>query len=126
MNRSAIDRGEAERALKATTNVRRYSASGAIQKSGTGAMSVEKYVVTASIRLDGMNASAIHVARRSHVGRRAAADPQRAATGSRRRAGLARLAPPAGGDGEARREDEHAVADRPQSGSASAAAASAR
>ena len=42
MNRSAIDRDEAERALNATTNVRRYSASGAIQKSGTGAMSVEK------------------------------------------------------------------------------------
>ncbi len=58
---------EAERALNATTNVRRYSASGAIQKSGTGAMSVEKYVVTASIRLDGMNASTTQVARRSHV-----------------------------------------------------------
>ena len=72
MNRSAIDRTEAERALKATTKVRRYSASGAIQNSGTGAMSVEKYVVTASIRLDGMNASAIHVPRRSHVGAAAA------------------------------------------------------
>src|SRR6267143_5272879 len=76
MNRSAIDRDEvdwvdwvdwADCAPKATTNVRRYSASGAIQKSGTGAMSVEKYVVTASIRLDGMNATTIHVPRRCHV-----------------------------------------------------------
>ena len=72
MNRSAIDRNEADARLNATTNVRRYNASGAIQKSGTGAMSVEKYVVTASIRLDGMNASAVHVARRSHVGASAA------------------------------------------------------
>src|SRR5262245_18038268 len=56
-----------DRGPKATTNVRRYSASGAIQRSGTGAMSVEKYVVTPSIRLDGMNASPIHVARRCLV-----------------------------------------------------------
>src|SRR5262245_27314566 len=76
MNRSAIDRDVADsgewvdgagRVPKATTNVRRYSASGAIQRSGTGAMSVEKYVVTPSIRLDGMNASTIHVTRRCHV-----------------------------------------------------------
>src|ERR1700741_1926775 len=67
MNRSAIDREDAGCAPKATTNVRRYSASGGIKKSGTGAMSVEKYVVTATIRLDGINATTIHVARRCHV-----------------------------------------------------------
>ena len=67
INRSAIDRDDAGCAPKATTNVSRYSASGAIQKSGTGAMSVEKYVVTASIRLDGMNATVIHAARRAQV-----------------------------------------------------------
>src|SRR5262245_935131 len=73
MKRSATDREDGGCAPKATTKVRRYKASGAIQKSGTGAMSVEKYVVTASIRLDGMNAAAIHVPRRRHVSSAAAA-----------------------------------------------------
>src|SRR5712692_8586704 len=64
INRSAIDRHVVNRALNTATNVSRYSDNGTIQKSGTGAMSVEKYVVTASIRLDGTKASAIHVTRR--------------------------------------------------------------
>src|SRR5262245_2094671 len=65
---NSVERVEGpDRVPNAMTNVRRYNASGAIQKSGTGAMSVEKYVVTPSIRLDGMNASATHLARRCHV-----------------------------------------------------------
>ena len=41
-------------------------------------MSVEKYVVTASIRLDGMNESAIHVKRRfQSSGARAIVSPRR-------------------------------------------------
>src|SRR5262245_10885229 len=67
MNRSQNDCAVAERLLNATTKVRRYNASGAIQNNGTGAISVEKYVVTASIRLDGTNASAVHAARCSHL-----------------------------------------------------------
>ena len=47
------------RRLKATTNVTRYRASGTIQSSGTAATSVDRYVVTASIRLAGMKLSAI-------------------------------------------------------------------
>src|ERR1700686_54472 len=41
-----------------STNVSRYSASGSTHSIGTAAMSVVRYVVTASTRLDGMNASA--------------------------------------------------------------------
>src|SRR6185295_675292 len=82
MNRSAIDREDAGCAPKATTNVRRYRASGAIQKSGTGAMSVEKYVVTASIKLDGMNATTIHVVRRCQVSGAVATASSRSASGA--------------------------------------------
>src|SRR5690242_5948864 len=54
----------ADREPNATTNVTRYSESGMTHNSGTVAMSVERYVVTASIRLDGAKASATHRARR--------------------------------------------------------------
>src|SRR5688572_13970820 len=55
------------RAAKAITNERRYSVRGAIQSSGTEAMSVEMNVVTASIRLEGTNANATHLALRRHA-----------------------------------------------------------
>src|SRR5262245_11832268 len=48
---------------KATMNVTRYTASGAIQSSGAEAMSVEIQLVTPSSRLDGMNASRIQRSR---------------------------------------------------------------
>ena len=44
----------------ATMNVRRYNASGSTQSSGTGATSVERYVVTPSINVEGANDNASH------------------------------------------------------------------
>ena len=50
--------------------------SGAIQSSGIAAMSVDRYVVTLSIRLDGTAARTTHRARRARVtGRPASSDP---------------------------------------------------
>src|SRR5436190_12958980 len=48
-------------------NVKRYIASGMIQKDATAAMSVVMYVVTPSIRLDGAAASPIQGSGRSSV-----------------------------------------------------------
>src|SRR5436190_18120666 len=56
-------RQRAARGLNAATNVSRYNPSGTTHSSGTAAMSVDTYVVTASSRLDGTNASITHLAR---------------------------------------------------------------
>src|SRR5262245_14177498 len=58
--RSAAAAAPEARCPNAITNVARYNANGTTHISGTAAMSVEIYVVTPSIRLDGMNASMIH------------------------------------------------------------------
>src|SRR5688572_26615992 len=51
------------RRAKATTNVRRYTASGSTDSNGKDATSVEMYVVTPSIRLEAMSAVPTHRAR---------------------------------------------------------------
>src|SRR5438132_11319555 len=48
--------------------VSRYRASGMIQSNGTEAMSVDRYVVTPSIKLEGTNASATQRRRSASVG----------------------------------------------------------
>jgi hypothetical protein len=58
-----------EPGAKTMLNDSRYSDSGIAQNSGIGAMSVVRYVVTPSIRLDGTNARPIQRRRRASDGR---------------------------------------------------------
>src|SRR5215212_8067886 len=53
---------------KTTTKENRYNESGKTQSSGTGVMSVVMKAVTPSIRLEGTNASPIHLRRLKSVG----------------------------------------------------------
>src|SRR5919112_3416524 len=53
---------------KTMTNENRYRESGITHKSGTGVISVVMNAVTPSIRLEGTNASAIHLSLLSSIG----------------------------------------------------------
>ena len=75
------------RRAKATTKVRRYSASGTTQSNGTAARSVVMWVVTASSRLDGTSASTSQRSRRGQPIASAARHRLAARRRSRRRRG---------------------------------------